>query len=75
MRFGGAGRVLGSQKNEREARWGKIKKVFSRLRPLVLAPEEAIRGRPAGLVKTERSVVVALDTRKADLFVRRGVGR
>jgi hypothetical protein len=70
------GRVLVSQKNEREAREGKIEKVFFRFGPLGLAPGEAIVGGQAGLAKTERSVgVFAPDTRKADLFVRRGVGR
>ena len=70
------GRVLVSQKNERDAREGKIEKVFFRFGSLGLAPGEAIGGGQAGLAKTERSVeLFELDTRKADLFVRRGAGR
>jgi hypothetical protein len=50
--------------------------IFSRSRPLFLAPGEAIGVGPAGLAKAERSAgVFALDTRKADLFVQRGVGQ
>jgi hypothetical protein len=76
VRFVRAGRVLVSQKNEREAREGKIEKFFFRFGPLGLAPGKAMGGGQAGLAKTERSVeLFELDTRKADLFVRRGVGR